>query len=204
MVLVTGTDAISLGAGKDTIDVTPLGHALVLGATSVAGSGYSLTFVGGTGTTASTVLGGAGSYNIHAGAGGGLFTGGSAGNNMIVGSTGAVTITGGGAGDTLRGGTASDLIKAAHGNETLFGGAGNNTFDLQVHTVANQGGTTTTDVINDFNLNDKLNVGGTLAINYAINTYQMTAAGGYFYLEDGTKVVLQGFHTKINATDFKH
>ena len=203
LVGVSGTDSVKLGAGSDTIDVLG-GSAHVLGAGSVSGGGYSLTFVGGNGPYASTVAGGAGSYDIMGGAGGGVFHGGLAGNNLIAGGAGAVTIVGGGAGDTLEGGAGNDSIFAAHGNETLLGGAGNNVFGLTIHNVANTGGLGTTDVINDFNGKDLLSIGGVKADNYAINTYKLTSAGGTFFLEDGTKVVLKGFHQQLSSSAFKH
>ena len=203
LVQVNGTDAVRLGAGSDTIDVNG-GSAQVFGAGTVAGGGYSLVFHGGNGPYGSTVSGGAGSYQILGGAGGGNFHGGSAGNNLIIGGSGAVTITGGGAGDTLRGGSGNDLIRAALGNETLFGGAGNNVFGLAVHHVAGTAGLGTTDVINDFGTSDLLLVGGPKAESYAISSYKLTAAGGTFFLEDGTKVVLKGFHQQLTSSDFKH
>ena len=202
-VRVTGTDTVRLGAGSDTIKVLGNGSAHVIGAASVAGGGFTLKFDGGNGAYASTVLGGAGSYDIRAGAGGGQFHGGSAGGNLIVGGAGSVTITGGGAGDTLRGGSSDDLIRAGAGNETLTGGGGANVFDLASHSTLGSSGSGMTDIIDDFNRQDLLQLGGAKLDAYAINTYQLTAAGGTFCLEDGTTVVLKGFHHQLTNADFK-
>lgn len=196
---VSGQDTVTLGAGADTIDVLRGGSALVKGTTGTDST--TLVFVGG--AAASTVLGGAGSYKISGGIGGGLFEGGSAGDNSIAAGRGAATIVGGGAGDTLLGGNGNDDIKAALGNETLGGGAGHNLFDLGVHLVVGKAGDGTTDVINDFNTKDLLHVGGVLATNYALNTYQIINGSGTFLLEDGTKVVLQGFNHHLSGSNFK-
>ena len=201
IVTVTGTDTIKLGSGSDTIDVLKGGSAFIKGAASVSGSGFSLVFSNG--GIASTVQGGAGSYSISGGAGGGVFTGGSAGDNSIVGGSGAVTITGGGAGDTLLGGSGADSISAAFGNETLGGGAGPDLFNLAVHAVAGAGGYGTTDNVLDYTSKDLFHVGNTLAINYALNTYQVDGGSSSFLLEDGTKVVLQGFTGHLTESNFK-
>lgn len=200
LVQLTGADTISLGAGQDTIDVIGRGSAVVGGASSVAGSGFSLVFIGGAGS--STVLGGAGSYSVTGGTGGGVFHGGSAGDNSITGGHGAVTIYGGGAGDTLLGGFGNDFIAAGLGNETLGGGAGANVFDLSIHSVEGKGGAGTTDVVLDFRGHDLLDVGGIANINYALNTFDASGGIGTFSLLDGTKVVLDGV-THLTAADFK-
>lgn len=200
-----GHDTVHLSAGgTDTIEVLKGGHDVVRGASS--GPGVQLTFIGG--THASTVLGGVGSYTIFGGAGGGDFHGGSSGDNSITAGPGAATIDGGGAGDTLTGGSANDLIKASTGNETLGGGTGDNVFDLTIHHIHGTAGAGTTDTITDFSqgttTQDLLNVGGTHAINLALHSYSVTPSGGTFSLEDGTKVVLQGFTGSLTSSDFKH
>ncbi len=200
-VIVTGTDTVKLGAGSDTIDVLKGGSALIRGADSVSGSGFSLVFSNG--GAASTVYGGAGSYSIHGGAGGGIFKGGDSGNNSIVGGTGAVTIVGGGAGDTLLGGSGSDKISAALGNETLGGGAGANLFNLGIHQNIGSTGAGTTDNILDFNSKDLFHVGNVQAVAYALSTYQVDGNSGSFLLEDGTKVVLQGFTGHLTSSSFR-
>jgi len=198
-----GIDTISLGSGSDTIDVLKGGSVFAYGASSVSGSGFSLVFTGY--RLASTILGGAGSYSIQGGFGGGVFTGGSAGDNSIVGGKGAVTITGGGAGDTLIGGGGADQINAAMGNETLGGGIGkaSDTFGLTIHEVTGLAGAGTTDTIIDFSkAHDLLSVGNILAVNYALNTYEVSGGSASFMLEDGTKVVLQGFTGHLNSGNF--
>jgi Ca2+-binding RTX toxin-like protein len=198
----SGQDTVRLGAGNDTINVLAGGSVLVHGAQAVTGSGFTLTFIGG--TNASTVQAGAGSYDINAGAGGGVFYGGAAGGNSIIGGAGSVTIVGGGANDTLLGGAGNDLVRAALGNETLGGGAGNNVFDLTIHSLNGIAGNGTTVTITDFNSHDLLNVGNSAAITYAINTYSVQSGNGTFLLDDGTKVVLQGFHdASLTKSEFK-
>ena len=199
-VTVTGIDTIKLGSGSDTIDVLKGGSAFIKGAASVSGSGYSLVFSNG--GLASTIQGGAGSYSISGGAGGGIFKGGSAGDNSIVGGTGAVSITGGGEGDTLLGGSGDDKISAALGNETLGGGGGADLFNLGIHQSAGSGGYGTTDTILDYTNKDLIHVGNISAINYALNTYQVDGNSGSFLLEDGTKVVLQGFTGHLTGNNF--
>jgi len=197
----SGQDTVHLGSGNDTIDVLAGGSDKVIGAASVAGSGFTLTFIGG--SDASTVQSGAGSYDINGGAGGGVFHGGAAGDNYISAGSGNTTIFGAGAGDTLLGGAGNDLITAALGNETLGGGTGSTDFDLTIHSQLPQDQYGTIDTITDFASQDLLNVGNILAINYALNTYQVQGGNGTFLLEDGTKVVLVGFTENLTSGNFK-
>jgi Ca2+-binding RTX toxin-like protein len=193
----TGTDSLYLGAGDATVDVSGSGSDVVTGASSVAGPGYTLIFIGG--TQASTVLGGAGSYSIMGGAGGGNFTGGSGGGNFIQGGSGNVTIQGGGAGDTLAGGTGTNLIQAGLGNETLSGGLGQTEFSF---TEGVSGGNGALEVIADFNAsNDYLHLGGGFTADYALAHITVSGGSTFFTLEDGTKVELLGF-TGLNGGNF--
>lgn len=201
MVSVTGGDTITLGSGRETIDVMAGARALVYGTNSTTASGFSLVFIGGS-MKPSTVMGGAGRYSIYGGAGGGVFTGGSGGHNSIVAGTGSVTITGGGPGDTLEGGSGRNLINAALGNETLISGTGHDTIDLSVHDVPGASGMGTKDLIKGFGTHDFLHVGNSAAESYALSTYHVSGNNGYFLLEDGTKVILQGF-THLTSHDFK-
>lgn len=203
LVDVVGSDVVALGAGSDTIEVSAGGGVFVQGAASVSGPGFSLTFQGG--QHASTVLGGAGSYSIQGGIGGGVFTGGSAGGNFIEAGKGAVTITGGGNNDTLIGGSGADQINAGLGNETLQGGhsASQDIFGLTIHAHLGAGGFGTTDSIADFQkAHDLLSVGDAAAVNYALNTYEVSGGSASFLLEDGTKVVLQGFTGHLTSGNF--
>jgi len=200
LVYSTGRDTVSLSSGgNDTINVLGTGSDVVRGADN--GTGAKLTFIGG--VVASTVRGGAGSDTISGGVGGGVFYGGSGGNNYIVAGAGSVTIVGGGNGDTLLGGYSSDLIRAGYGNETLGGGGGNNVFDLRMHLVVH-GCAHDVDKITDFTTQDLLNVGGTRAINYALSTYHVVDGNGTFRLEDGSKVVLNGYAHPLTQSDFTH
>jgi len=197
---VTGYDTIRLGGGSDTITVQGDGSAVVRGAQSVSGSGYSLTFVGG--SQASTVHAGAGSYSIFGGAGGGLFYGGMAGNNSIVAGSGNATIVAGGGGDTLLGGSGNDFIVAGIGNETLGGGGGDNVFSFD-----KMQGAGAFDTITDFDASgasDQLQLtGGQSAVNYALTHYQVTGAGDLIHLQDGTQILLSGYSVTLTNSDFK-
>jgi hypothetical protein len=51
---------------------------------------------------------------------------------------------------------------------------------------------------------DLLSVGNNAAIAYAMSTYSVQSGNGTFLLEDGTKVVLAGFHdASLTRSDFK-
>ena len=200
-VISTGTDHIILGSGTETVTSgAGPGGVFITGASSVSGSGYNLTFIGG--TSAATITGGAGSYSIHGGAGGGVFNGASGGDNSIVGGSGAVTIRGGGAGDTLMGGAANDLIQAGAGNETLGGGRGDNIFGF-VNSIS--GGTNSNYVVTDFNHNDLISLTGynPNEVNYIVEHQVVSGAGDTLTLDDGTKILLQGFHGQVTNSDFK-
>jgi Ca2+-binding RTX toxin-like protein len=194
---VTGNDTVYLGSGQATVSVSGAGSADVFGANSVSGSGYSLVFIGG--ADASTVHAGAGSYSINGGAGGGVFYGGSGGNNDIVAGSGNATIIGGGGGDTLAAGAGTDLLKAGTGNETLIGGSGETTFKVISGTTGGSGAVIT---IQDFNPNDVIEVGGGyMASDYILKHYTVVNGSDTFYLQDGTKVVLQGYHAHLTPLD---
>jgi Ca2+-binding RTX toxin-like protein len=200
VVTITGHDTVFLGSGSATISAIDGGSVLIHGASSVSGTGYSLTFING--DAASTVQGAAGSYSIFGGAGGGVFHGGLGGDNFIMGGTGNTTLLGGGAGDTLLGGTGDNLIIAGTGNETL-GGAGSTTFEFlqaHVHTAAG-----TVDSIVDFGGQDLFALsGGQSAIQYALQTYTVSGGNGSFLLQDGTKIVLDGYTGNLTVNNFKH
>jgi Ca2+-binding RTX toxin-like protein len=193
---VTGTDRVYLGSGQATVSVSGAGSADVFGAASVGGSGYNLVFYGG--AEASTVHAGAGSYSISGGVGGGMFSGGSGGNNYIAAGSGNATITGGGSGDTLVAGAGVDLLRAGIGNETLIGGSGDTTFKV-VTSTAEPAGTVIT--IQDFNpTNDVIEVGGGyLEADTVLKHYTVVNGSDTFYLQDGTKVVLQGYDGHLSA-----
>jgi Ca2+-binding RTX toxin-like protein len=185
-----------LSVPAPTRSISVPGSDVVIGAATVSGSGYSLTFIGG--SASSTVLGGAGSYDINAGAGGGSFTGGSAGHNSIFGGTGSVTIRGGGAGDTLSAGSGHALIEAGPGNESLIGGSGVDTFSFAAR------GAAVTDTIRGFTQNDFLNISGASEtdISFALNHQVIAGGSDTITLEDGTKVELLGFTTKLGSGNF--
>jgi Ca2+-binding RTX toxin-like protein len=197
-VISTGSDLVKMGSGADTINATG-GSDTVYGGTSTS----TLVFFGG--SAASSVFGAMGSITVHGGSGGGFYRGGAAGDNFIDGGTGSVTILGGGAGDTLLGGTGTgDVLRAGAGNETLGGGDGSTTF--QFYDMKNVGSMSTVyDHIANFNSSDiiKLIGGGTnAAINYALNTYTVGATSSSFSLEDGTKVILNGYTGPLTHANF--
>jgi Ca2+-binding RTX toxin-like protein len=199
LVVSYGSDLIKVGVGADTIDATPGGSDTVYGGSKTS----TVVFDGG--AKASTVLGAMGSITVHGGSGGGFFRGGSAGYNFIDGGSGSVTILGGGAGDTLLGGTGTgDVLRAGAGNETLGGGSGSTTF--QFYDMKNVGATSTVyDHITNFNSSDIIKlIGGAseLAINYALNTYTVGAGSSSFSLEDGTKVILNGYTGPLTHSNF--
>ncbi len=177
--------------------MTGAGSADVFGANSVSGGGYSLIFTGG--TQASTVHAGAGSYSIYGGTGGGVFYGGTGGDNFIKAGHGNATIFGGGAGDTLTAGSGDDLIKAGSGNETLIGGTGEGVFLL----AGAGSGAGSTITIEDFKgSHDVLEVGGGgQEADYILKNYSVVGGSDTFYLQDGTKVVLQGYSTPLTHSD---
>jgi Ca2+-binding RTX toxin-like protein len=195
-VISAGADTVNLGSGRAVVSVTGAGSDMVIGSATVAGSGYSLTFIGG--SASSTVLGGAGSYNIDAGAGGGSFTGGSAGHNSIFGGSGNVTIRGGGAGDTLSAGSGNALIEAGPGNESLIGGSGIDTFSFAAR------GAAATDTIRGFTQHDFINIAGATPtdVSFALNHQVISGGTDTITLEDGTKVELLGFTTKLGSGNF--
>ncbi len=173
-VIVNGNDVVQLGSG--TMTVTSANGAVYLvgastttasvGSDNAGGRHYNLVF--NNDSSASTVLGGAGSYFIQAGAGGGIYTGGSAGGNELLGGSLSVTLTGGGNNDYLLGSNAgSDLLSAGSGNnitvvsnaandtveggsgtgnielttagDTVFAGSGDNTVNAAVSTMVESG-----------------------------------------------------------------
>jgi len=199
MVISSGADVIKMSSGADTINATTGGSDTVYGGTSTS----TLVFEGG--SKASSVFGALGSITVHGGSGGGFFRGGAAGDNLIVGGSGSTTILGGGAGDTLLGGTGmGDVLRAGAGNETLGGGSGSTTF--QFYDMKNVGSMSTVyDHITNFNSSDiiKLIGGGSVAaINYALNTYTVGAGSSSFSLEDGTKVILNGYTGPLTHSNF--
>jgi Ca2+-binding RTX toxin-like protein len=197
---VTGQDKIFLGSGTANIQVAGNGSADVFGASVVSGTGYSLTFIGG--SAASTVHAGAGSYSIAGGAGGGVFYGASGGNNVITGGSGDVTIYGGGSGDHLTGGSGNNQIIAGLGNETLNGGTGSS--ERLTLLTDRTGGTGTTDTIVDFAPGrDIIELNGGAGNAYALQTYEVVNGSGTFYLLDGTKVVLEGYTGPLTRSDLR-
>jgi Ca2+-binding RTX toxin-like protein len=110
---------------------------------------------------------------------------------------------GGGAGDTLQGCSSADFLVAASGNETLIGGSGHMTFDLLIGDNVGTLGSGTTDTIFDFDAQDILKVGNSTAVDYALSTYEVVGNNGTFLLQDGTRVILEGFTGPLTHSDVK-
>jgi Ca2+-binding RTX toxin-like protein len=199
LVISSGSDVIKMSTGADTISATSGGSDTVYGGTSTS----TLVFEGG--AKASSVYGAMGSITVHGGSGGGFFRGGAMGDNLIIGGSGSSTILGGGAGDSLIGGTGmGDVVRAGAGNETLGGGSGSTTF--QFYDMKNVGSMSTVyDHITNFNSTDIIKLigaGSVSAINYALNTYTVGAGASSFSLEDGTKVILNGYTGPLTHSNF--
>jgi hypothetical protein len=208
-IISQGMDAIRLGTGTDTINVQTGGSDYIHGG-SYAGTGFSLVFHGDTtaGSLSSTVNGGGGRYDINVGAGGGYYRGGSDGGNLIVDSiSGHSLIVGGGAGDTLMGMT-GDAIRASVGNETLGGAASANTgilYQFYDNKNAQYGYTNVTDHIINFSSTDVIKLIGPdagAAITLALSTYTVAGGSASFSLEDGTKIVLNGYTGSASTVHF--
>jgi hypothetical protein len=202
-------DTIRLGTGTDTVNVQAGGSDYIHGG-SYAGKGFSLVFHGDTtaGSMSSTVNGGGGRYDISVGAGGGYYRGGSDGGNLIVDTiSGHSLIVGGGAGDTLMGMT-GDAIRASVGNETLGGAASANTgilYQFYDSKNAQYGYTNVTDHVINFSSTDVIKLIGpdaSAAITLALNTYTVSGGSASFSLEDGTKIVLNGYTGSASSVHF--
>ena len=132
------------------------------------------------GTTASTVLGGAGRYRIDGG-------------------TGAMTIFGAGDGDYLQAGnTGSNVITAGRGIEILAAGAGNATLigttDKADFSFQNIGTLAGAYVVEGFHKGDLMSFADEATATYALNHYSVNSGtNGTITLQHGTTIVLQGY-----------
>jgi hypothetical protein len=111
-----------------------------------------------------------------------------AGNNTIIGGKGETTISGG------------------VGKDTIYTGGGSGSTTFQFKDMGNAGSATTVyDHITNFNSTDIIKlIGGEsiAAINYALNTYTVGAGSSSFSLEDGTKVILNGYTGPLTHANF--